>query len=292
MHTRRYFLLGSALAGATHAREPQPSLPSDLDWSGARLLDAFVKARSSLRDEFTIGWMDASTYAVIGGETMPLYRLLAATWQRHRRKGPKEFEGQSLEVAFYLDFKTGARLETLDMPRTGTRVNVPNYRSGPSAGRIVLTEQARDEFRMARETAAGSSFFSTGTSIREQYLSQPQRDGEDFIVRQTLGARVMPAGADKPAFFYHEWTLNRAPWRDIVDARVPSCPVEVQYSSIAAFRPWMQMQSVDGHTLQNGRGGKVWRAAQLPRRLLALCEEFHPDLIADPAAVFAGKPAS
>jgi hypothetical protein len=253
------------------------------------MLDAFIKARSSLREEFTIGWVDATTCAVINGETLPLYRLLAATWQKHRRSGDGAYEGRNLEVAFYLDASTGARLERLTMPRTGTEVTVPNYRSGPSANKIVVEESLHDDFNMASETQGGNKFWRNGTSHREQKLLQAQRDGDDFLIRQTLGTRVLAQGSDKPVFFYHEWTINRAPWRDIMNPRVFSTQVEVQYSSIAAFRPWMQMQSVDGHTLQTGRGGKVWAAEQLPPQLLAMCKQYHPDLIADPARVFSAS---
>ncbi len=273
-----------APAGAA-ARSPASHTPEDLAWSGTQMLEAFIKARSSLREEITIGWVDATTCAVINGETIPLYRLLAATWQKHRRAGATAFEGKSLEVAFYLDANTGTRLEKLTMPRTGTEVTVPNYRSGPSAGKIMVEESLHDDFNMASETPGGSKFWRNGTSHREQKLLQAQRDGDDFLIRQTLGTRVMAQGTEKPAFFYHEWTINRAPWRDIMNPRLVSTAVEVQYSSIAAFRPWMQMQSIDGHTLQTGRGGKVWSAVQLPPQLLAMCKQYHPDLIADPARV-------
>lgn len=273
---------------AAAARGPASHTPEDLAWPGAKMLEAFIKARSSLREELTIGWVDATTCAVINGETLPLYRLLAATWQKHHRAGATAFEGKTLEVAFYLDANTGKRLEKLTMPRTGTEVTVPNYRSGPSANKIVVEESLHDDFNMASETPGGSKFWRNGTSHREQKLLQAQRDGDDFLIRQTLGTRVMAQGTDKPVFFYHEWTINRAPWRDIMNPRVASTQVEVQYSSIAAFRPWMQMQGVDGHTLQTGRGGKVWTAEQLPPQLLAMCKQYHPDLIADAARIFSG----
>jgi hypothetical protein len=274
-----------APAGAA-ARSPASHTPEDLAWSGTQMLEAFIKARSSLREEITIGWVDATTCAVINGETIPLYRLLAATWQKHHRAGAAAFDGKTLEVAFYLDVNSGTRLEKMTMPRTGAEVTVPNYRSGPSANKLVVEESLHDDFNMASETQGGNKFWRNGTSHREQKLLQAQRDGGDFLIRQTLGTRVMAQGSEKPVFFYHEWTINRAPWRDIMNPRVVSTAVEVQYSSIAAFRPWMQMQSVDGHTLQTGRGGKVWAADQLPPQLLAMCKQYHPDLIADPARVF------
>lgn len=279
---------GLAPASATAGNLPSHT-PEDLAWSGPQMLDAFIKARSSLREEFTIGWVDATTYAVIGGETTPLYRLLASTWQKHRRVSATEFESKTLEVAFYLDANTGTRLEKLTMPRTGTEVTVPNYRAGPTAGKIVAEENLHDDFTMARETQGGNNFFRSGTSYRAQKLLQPQRDADDFLIRQALGTRVMAQGVEKPVFFYHEWTVNRAPWRDITNPRVVSTAVEVQYASIAAFRPWMQMQTIDGHSLQTGRGGKVWAAAQLPPQLLALCKQYHPDLIADAARVFSAS---
>jgi hypothetical protein len=292
---RRHVVLGGVATLSTmtalgpesaRARDQGILPPQSLDWSGPRLLDAFAKARSSLKDEFTIGWMDATTFAVINGETSPFYRLLAATWQRHRRVSDTEFEGQVLEVAFYLDVASGERLQTLTMPRTSAVVTVPNYRAGPSKNKMVIRESKTDEFRMAQETTSGSSFFATGTSQREQYLSQPQRAGDDFLIRQTLGTRVLPSGSTKPSFFYHEWTVNRSSWKDINNARLTSCAVEVQYSSIAAFRPWMKMSEVDGHTLQNGRGGKALTPTELPPQLLALCKQYHPDLLDNPAAVF------
>lgn len=283
-------LVGAALPMATpQARELRTTTPEALQWTDAQILEAFVKARSSLKDEFTIGWVDASTYAVINGETMPLYRLLAATWQRHKRVGDLRFEGKALEVAFYLDFKTGERLESLTMPRIDRVVTVPNYRAGPSSSTIVIADKQRDEFSMARETTNGSNFFNTGSSEREQYLSQPQHDAADFLVRQTLGTRVTTKGVEKPVFFYHEWTINRSPFRDIVNPKIVSTTVEVQYSSIAAFRPWMQMNSIDGHTLQNGRGGKVSTPQALPPQLLQLCQRYHPDLLQDPDKVFGAK---
>lgn len=298
MNIDRRGLLAKSIAVATGAalptspllaRELRTTTPEALNWSGPQMLEAFVKARSSLREEFTIGWVDASTYAIMNGETAPLYRLLAATWQRHKKVSDTRYAGQALEVAFYLDFKNGERLENLAMPRTGTVVTVPNYRAGPSANGIVVEDKQREDFSMASETKDGSSFFNTGASEREQYLSQPQRDAADFLIRQTLGTRVMTKGVDKPVFFYQEWTINRSPWRDIVNPKLVSTTVEVQYSSIAAFRPWMQMAGVDGHTLQNGRGGKVSRPEALPPQLLQLCQRYHPDLLKNPDKVFAAK---
>jgi hypothetical protein len=63
---------------------------------------------------------------------------------------------------------------------------------------------------------------------------------------------------------------------------------EVIYSAAAAFRPWMNMGKSPGHTLQNGIGGKVQRAADLPERILELVRTHQGDLLAQPGKLLAG----
>ncbi|MCS6947644.1 MAG: DUF1838 domain-containing protein, partial [Steroidobacteraceae bacterium] len=222
------------------------------------------------------------------GRTLPLYRLLAATWQRHRRVDATRFEGRSVEIAFYLDRSTGRLLERLTMPLTGRTVDVPLFRSGPSPNTIVAAEEAHEDFQPTPSPADGGRLFGAGRSERYQWLGAAQRDGGDFLIRQQLGMRVLDRDG-RPTFFYHESTTTRAPWRAINAARVSSAPCEVQYASLAAFRPWMQMGDVPGHTVQSGRGAKVLRAADLPRELAALIARYHPDLYTDAAAVLADR---
>jgi len=276
----------SATATATASAAPA-SGPVALTLDDPALLQAFVKARSSLDNRLTIGWMDAVTYAFIDGATYPLYRLLAATWQSHQRVSPIRFEGRSLEIAHFLDLGATELLASLTMPVTGKVIDVPRYRAGPSEVALVVHDDSRSEFRMQGETRDGASFFRTGTSERRQGLSEPQRDGADFLIRQDLDTRVLPEGASRPSFFYREWTITRAPWAAIADDAVLSADCEVLYSAIAAFRPWMQMDGISGHTLQNGRGGKVQDAARLPPKLLELTTRIYPDLLKDPRAALA-----
>jgi hypothetical protein len=271
--------------GAVFAKTLAMSGPQALAMSDAEMLEAFMKVRSHLGGKITLGWMDGYTFAVVNGATYPLYRLLAATWHRHERISAESYQGRTLEVAFFLDPQTGRRLTELTMPITGKSVAVPNYRAGPSSVTIVPQETKREEFGMDRESQSGSSFFRSGTSVRYQRMRDAQRDAGDFLIRQEIGTQVFSAGQEAPAFFYHEWTVNRAPWRDVRNANRQSTACEVQYSAMAAFRPWMQMAGVNGHTIQNGRGGKVESSDALPAQLLTLTREFHPDLIATPERI-------
>jgi hypothetical protein len=119
-------------------------------------------------------------------------------------------------------------------------------------------------------------------------VSQPEREGELFSVREDLNTRVQPATPGERGFFYREWTIWKGPWKALSDPAVHSAPTEVLYSAATAWRPWMKMGNSPGNTLQNGRGGKVERPEDLPPELLRLTRQVHPDLVRDGAAVLAG----
>jgi hypothetical protein len=241
-----------------------------------------MKLRARTDERIAIGWMDAVTYAFIEGETFPLYRLFAATWYRFKRVSPERFEGSTLEVAMYHDIDTGEPLTTLKMPRTGQVVDVPLFRAGPSKAEVVLHLEDEQPFGLQRETRQGEGFFRPGVARRRAHVSQPERDGATFSVREDLEARIIPGDPSVPGFFYREWTIRRGPWDVVMNPRATTAPTEVIYSGMAAYRPWMKMAGVPGHTVQNGLGGKVERVEELPARILDLCRKHHPDLVNEP----------
>jgi len=258
---------------------------SDVD-----LLTAFAKARYALDDRVTIGWVDAITYAFIDGATYPLYRLRAGTWVRMRRVDDLHFVGRTIETAYFFDPSTDELLTELTMPVTGTVVPVKTYRAGPSKASLGVREEEAGTFRMADESRNGSNFFREGQTMRRQSLSQPMREGDDLFMREDQGTRVTPAAGGKPIFFYSEWTITRADWKDVQNPKLQYVDSTLQYSAIAAFRPWMKMDGVDGHTLQNGRGGRARRKEDLPPRFLEMVRKYDPDLLDDPGKVLGAMP--
>jgi hypothetical protein len=291
---RQLLLRGTpALAGlaalphrAESARDrpgPMGGAPVALD--DEALLSAFVKARHALDERVTCGWMDATTYAFVDGVTYPLYRLRAGTWAWLRRVDATHFEGRTLEVAYFFDLQTDELLTRLTMPVTGREVEVKPYRAGPSDLAVGVREQSSDAFRMAAETRDGSAFFRPGTRQRSQALSQPVREGNRLYIREDVATRVLGEAGGRPRFFYAEWTITEVAWNDVQNVRLLSADSTLQYSAIAAFRPWMKMEGVEGHTLQNGRGGKLHRAADFPSRFFETVRRFDPDLLDDPRKV-------
>lgn len=295
--TRRHAMLstaavigGSAAISATARGGVATTGGTAVPMSDVDLLTAFAKIRYALDDRVTMGWVDAITYAFIDGATYPLYRLRAGTWVRMRRVDDLHFVGRTIETAYFFDPKTDELLTELTMPVTGTVVPVKTYRAGPSKASLGVREQEAGEFRMADESRNGSNFFRSGQTMRHQALSQPMREGEDFFVREDQGSRVTTAEGGKPIFFYSEWTITRANWKDVQNPKLKYVDSTLQYSAIAAFRPWMKMDGVAGNTLQNGRGGRARRNEDLPPRFLELVQKHDADLLEDPAKVLGAMP--
>ncbi len=285
--------LGTALSGtpaaARSANESTASTlrPAQLD--DATLMQTFMKLRGATDTRLTIGWLDGVNYAFIDGETWPMYRLLASTWQTFRKLSDTLYESRTLEIAHFVDLQTGGLLKQLTMPVSGAVVDVPPYRSGPSVGKVALRLEETREFKMASESKDGASFFRTGKARTAQLVSQPEREGEMFHVREDLNTRILPDTPGERGFFYREWTIWSGPWKALQDPAVHSAPTQVIYSAATAWRPWMKMGNAPGNTLQNGRGGKVQRVEDLPPEMLRLAEQVHPDLVRDGAGVLAGK---
>lgn len=257
----------------------------------AALMRTFMKLRGATDERLTIGWMDAVNYAFVDGETWPMYRLLAATFQTFRKTSDTLFQSRTLEVAHFLDIRTGELLRQLTMPVSGAVVDVPAYRAGPSDGKVALRLDETRDFRMASESAQGTSFFRAGKAIAQQLVSEPQLEAGTFRVREDLNTRVLPAEPGQRGFFYREWTIWSGDWKALQDPKVHCVSTEVIYSAATAWRPWMKMGNAPGNTLQNGRGGKVERVEDLPPEVLRLTRQVHPDLVADPSGVLAGKKA-
>jgi len=278
-------LSGLPLLATGAARAGGPAVLTDIELPDETLLEYFVKLRYSLDARITIGWVDAVTYGFSAGETFPLYRLLAATWERVVKDESGARRRITLEIAFFLDQRTGALLEKLTIPLTGRTVAVPLYRAGPSMVELVAHYDRTREFSMQRETREGQAFFVTGRSISQAFLSQPQRQADDFYLRHDISTRVYGAEGEPPSFFYREWTVTRGSWAALNDPGTVMVASDLAYSATTAWRPWMQMGDLPGHTVQNGVGSRSDRFTALPAALQELTRRHHPDLAGNPAAV-------
>ncbi len=280
MTTRRdaLKLIAGGTLGASMA--PVASASQGLDLDDSRdFLTAIAKMRASTDDRLVIGWVIGRRYAVVDSIATPMLGILAATFSRFRKVNDELYEGRSLEVAYFTDLATGKLLEQWTNPISGTVVEVPKTRMGPSTVQL---------------TAAGlrvpsPSGEASGMSIGHRFLPAVTHGGDVWISEEIQVAGTPPVPNAKP-FAYNEMTTYQARRTDLDNPELATVPTRVQYHSLVSFRPWMGFGDTVGHTTARGAGTRVARIEDLPPYYLELTERYHPDVLEDPLAILAGEP--
>lgn len=279
MINRRDILQGAgglALAGLTRPVRGAAGLnladPADR-------LTAIAKLRGSTDDRLAIGWVMGRRYAVVEHRAVPMLDILAATFARYRRRDPATFEVRTLEVAFFTDLDTGELLERWRNPVTGTVVDVPQTRMGPSD--VVLTVEG-----LTVENPSGEA---AGLEIRHAFQPPVTHGGDVWITEEIriYGAAREPGG--RP-FAYNENTTYQARRSDLDDPAQAMVPAHVSFQSLVTYRPWMGFGDTPGHTLARGNGRRARAITELPAPYLALLRRHHPDVLRDPLAVLEAAP--
>ncbi len=85
--------------------------------------------------------------------------------------------------------------------------------------------------------------------------------------------------------FYKEAITYRARLADLAEPDATQVDSDISFAIATAWRPWMRMNGIDGHTVTDGIGGKVGDIGRMPDDFLRFTAEHHPDVLDDPAAL-------
>lgn len=256
------------------------AVPDDAD---ARLT-LMIRMRGSTDDRLCAGWLDAERSTVIDGEIVPFCRILAGTVSRFQRRGDL-FEATVLEVAYYLDPKSGEILEKFRFPGAAEAVTVPPYRAGPAKVRYATEIDEWEENNPTAKGAASTSFAPRSSVHLQRNIGAPTIANGSVYMRSNEYGRVYPDRAAPPTIFYREWMIWRAAEQDALRMAAPSIPADFMYSALSSWRPWMKMGATKGHTAENGRGAKVAGPDAFPKALRDLIKASDPDILNDPIGV-------
>ena len=104
-------------------------------------------------------------------------------------------------------------------------------------------------------------------------------------IRSDSFTRLVPRDSEQPGMFYKEAITYQASEADL--ARKDSAQVDalLSFAISTAWRPWMQMSGIDGHTTTDGIGGKELSMEAMPADFLRFTATHHPDVLEDPAAL-------
>ena len=296
---RRAYLKGmlSSMALSATATQSAPNAKSAPNaealasrLSGKALLKTLARMRGRSDGKTVFGWLNATRSTVIDGEIVPLCGVVAGAAQRWARIAEDRYEVTVLEIAHYTDLATGELLDTVKMPQTGRTVQVPRYRFGPTKVRFAVALDEWEEFEPVNVAANASQFAPRSSVHLVRSVGPAWAVGDDVLLRTDEYGRVYPDRAKPPTVFYREWMIWRAAAAALAKADTPSVAANYSYSALSGFRPWMQMEGVNGHTAENGIGAKAERWADCPAHFLELTRRLHPDVLDNPERALNGGP--
>ncbi len=247
-------------------------------------LETMVKMRGSIDGRLGFSWIKGVRYAQVDGRLEPMCGLLNCTMNRYRRLTRDTFDLRIYEISFYTDLSTGQYQSTLKMPFTGKSVEVPLYRTGP--GRHLVKTANSEEMSWSKNNtgseAAARMLAPDGKIYYNVELSQPTIQADNVWLTTEATTRLEPNNpADKP-WFYKELITNHGSLKQLLDPAVPYVDSDASYTLMMDWRPWMQMDGIDGHTLDHAIGGRVWSLDALPTGILEHMSRHHPDVVANP----------
>ena len=213
-------------------------------------------------------WYQGTFFAKPEGEiTRPLMRIDGASRVTFEPAGSGRYRSRMDEAGFFSDLETGALLEQWRNPLNGKTVEPEHYRSG-AASLITADSVAPD----IEELPPGivfegqmTPFVSHGDSAwvsEELFVSAPSQDPREPALKVQTSL----------ATFHSRLSELDDRQRDFV-------PCELNYSTLATWRGWMEMGDRPGVISWRLVGSKLKSVDELPQNLAALLRERQADLL-------------
>jgi hypothetical protein len=251
------------------------------------LMTALVRMRGRLDEQLSFIWMRGLRYTLIDGDALPLCGYLGGGIVRYRRLGDAMFEFLLYEISYYTDLETGEVLQTVRMPRTGREVSVPLYRTGP--GRHVIMMANQEELDWSRERTTSAELARQIAPDAKVYYAFNVRPAQVFRgrvwIRNDSFTRLVPNDPKEAGLFYKEAITYQVEEAALAARDTTSVDASISYALATGWRPWMQMEGVSGHTLDDGIGGKVADIREMPEDFVRFTARHHPDVLENPAAL-------
>ncbi|OYY72565.1 MAG: hypothetical protein B7Y47_02155 [Sphingomonas sp. 28-63-12] len=249
-------------------------------------LETMIRMRSRTDGEISIAWLDAQREFVIDGEIIPFCKLNSLVISRCKKLEPTIAVLDTIEITYYCDRNTGELLETATMPRASEPVAVPIYRSGPSD--ISFNKSFDDwEWHEPKNKGEAAAAFAPPSWVHlVRGIRDPWVVGNDYYLRADEYGSVYPDRSKPASGYYREFIVWKATADAVMQSDSPDVPSDYAYSAVSAFRPWMKMQGIEGHTVENGRGQKIRSNSELPPQLVKLLAKHDPKALDDPRSLF------
>jgi len=265
-------VLLAALLATSIAAAARPDKALDLGTpEGA--LEAFRKVQCSTEDQRpTVYYWIGETYARIDGEPDRLLfrfegmnvRQCTTVTDPVRGRG---FRQVSREVLYYKDPVTGEMLDEWKNPWTGDTVKVIHIANDPVNFRGPIFPKGVDGKPYRGDLKVMGDHWWGTTTVPLFYRNPLAGDYQDYV-----------------GGMYHATEMFNffGKVSDLTDSKKASADVDVAWSRMSDWLPWMKMRGRAGLLYFNGAGRKLDGYADLPESMRKIIEARNPTYVAPP----------
>jgi hypothetical protein len=260
------------LAAAPVAARAQMADP----FSAGDEMRMLLQMRGALDDRLVVSFLEGVYYGVMDAQLTPIYGLSAGLFRRYFARPDGGVDYVNFELVYVTDLETGGLLKEFRNPYSGLVNAPPQSRLGP--GRMTI----QPDRQIVPAEGPGRATY---------YRCRPAHVvGDDVWIIEEAAAYV-PAPLN---YAFNEMLTYHAKLSDLADTKAARVPTTVSYTPVIGWRPWHGMADHPAANRSHITGvcsGRIGSSLDiLPPRYLRWTEEFHPDVLRDPAAVLAGMP--
>ncbi len=263
--SRRSFGAG-VLGASTLAASPMLSTSALAQNNERERLHTMIRMMGRTDGGIAIRWTNGLLSAIIDKETMPLLGVSQQIYTRHKLNEDGSFDAVYFEIVYFTDLKTGVAEETWNNPITGRVVTVPAQVLGPTRVKVPL------DLKMINEP------FPMEGLVNNHWLEPQPIEGGEMIFEERIDSYVPPMIEGGAPLKFHEVFTFRTPLENLAGS-APHVPTTVYKLNVISWRPWMDMDDVDGVTMSRGTGRVIADYADLPADLAEKNKKHFPDVI-------------
>ena len=270
--TRRHFGAG-VLGTSTLAAAPilgQPAQAQSPENKRERLKN-MIRMMGRTDGGIAIRWTKGVLSAIIDKETMPLLGVSQQIYTRHKLNDDGSFDAVYFEIVYFTDLATGVAEETWNNPITGRVVTVPAQVLGPTRVQVSL------DLKMINEP------FPMEGLVNTHWLEPQPIEAGEMIFEERIDSYVPPMTEGGQPLKFHEVFTFRTPLENLggsaPNVSAPHVPTTVYKLNVISWRPWMDMDDVEGVTMSRGTGRVITNYDELPADLAEKNQKHFPDVI-------------
>ncbi|MEQ8736653.1 MAG: DUF1838 family protein [Rhodospirillaceae bacterium] len=265
--TRRHFgagVIGASVLGASPLVGKAARAQSEM--TKRDRLNTMIRMMGRTDGGIAIRWTKGVLSAIIDKETMPLLGVSQQIYTRHRLNEDGSFDAVYFEIVYFTDLKTGIAEETWNNPITGRAVTVPAQVLGPTRVQVSL------DLKMINEP------FPMEGLVNNHWLEPESIEAGEMIFEERIDSYVPPMTDGGQPLKFHEVFTFRTPLENL-SGSAPHVPTTVYKLNVISWRPWMEMDDVDGVTMSRGTGRVIADYQNLPADLVEKNQKHFPDVI-------------